>query len=298
MKVSKLPFLCFILSFLLLFSCSFSVESTTRPVEPLNEDHVEEYVSIEGNLEDISTSTRQKNKAFSDYVKQRTVLIYHDCSPKKDIKIFTEKDPQKMLDGYGSGSILRSSEGGSYIVTADHVIATEKKYLDAFECSDYIYTRDNLDKKVKFKAEVIVKSTDRDIAVLKVKEDLKVGSNIELYPFEGEDVWAVGYPAQLSARTYKDDSITRGVIATLFMPVINTPSGISTYGHYHRVTTEVYYGNSGGGLWTVEGNLTGVVVAMMTDDDDNPYAGYYYVKPINEVVDLLKNNGKLEEVFR
>jgi S1-C subfamily serine protease len=172
----------------------------------------------------------------------------------------------------------------------------DDNYKKGFECKIYVTRNKYLGKKDKrVKAEVLAADEHRDIAVLKVAGDFGVSTELELKPFAGEPVWAVGYPVQLAASWKKMLSITSGELAT-----VKVPASLNTrrHGYYHRVTAQVYFGSSGGGIWNREGRLVGIVVALYTAGDGGaPYEGYYYVKPTDEFVRLLRAKWKYEEVF-
>ncbi len=239
---------------------------------------------------------RERNRQLTKYIKDRTVLIQVDCTPKKGVAILGTSKPSLYGDGSGTGIIVRSTDEGSFIFTAAHVIEFAKAREAAhFDCIFYIQRADAAGSKVGRQiASLVVKSKNRDVAVLKVDINYNVSTALELNTFTGEDIWAAGFPAQHIAPGEKFFSITKGTLATSNLPKRGNPD---KYGHYHRVTSQIYYGNSGGGLWSKDGKLIGIVTSMSTGLGDMPLEGYYYAKPVKELLDLLNKKGKYNEVF-
>lgn len=235
---------------------------------------------------------RSQNKALTNHITSRTVHVSRDCSVKKGYIVLGTDNPNQAMDGRGTGIVVQSGAEKSYIFTAAHVVKADKAYRKGYTCRILVRpssTAGDVSKNIR--AEVLVYDDNRDVAVLVVTKNLGVSTELETEPFPGEDVWAAGHPLDMMTPSYRKISITKGTIASALVP---TRDG---RGHYHRVTSQVYYGNSGGGIWNKEGKLVGIVVALFTDKDNTPYEGYYYVKPVQEVLGLLKKKWKYWEVF-
>ena len=240
---------------------------------------------------------RLRNKSLTEYITARTVSVRYDCSPKDGVVIVgSGRSAEQRHDGRGTGIIVRSYNDKSYVFTAAHVVsiddASERKW---FTCKTTIqFNKDAHGHENKKAAIILVKDDHRDLAVLEVDGDLGINTKLELDPFTGEDIWAAGYPVQKASPRSVILSITKGTLATKNVPVYGNSKG---NGYFHRVTSQVYFGNSGGGVWTKEGKLLGIVVALYAGESKVPYEGYYYVKPVNEVVDLLKRRWKYDSVL-
>jgi S1-C subfamily serine protease len=237
---------------------------------------------------------RSANQRLMSHIKERTVLISVDCTPKEGVVILGTSNPKRYGDGWGTGIIVRSTKDRSYLFTAAHVIEfDDTKNAKHFDCVINIQraedagTDDN-----KMVATLVAKSTGRDVAVLRVPVDMGINTALEVAPFTGENVWAAGFPVQKMSRRTKVLSITKGTLATL-----NVPARKKKFGHYHRVTSQIYFGNSGGGIWNKQGKLLAVVSSMFANSDKVPYEGYYYTKPVSEVLHVLTKSLKYEEVF-
>ena len=242
----------------------------------------------------IGVSERDYQKQLMTYFTERTVSVSIDCTAKKGVVFFDVRNPNRLLDGRGTGVIKKSKEKRSYIYTAAHVVVMEEKYKKYFTCKVYVNRNENLgNKSTRIEAEIVAANDDRDVAVLSVERDLGISTEDEKDTFVGESVWAVGYPVQLVSRKTKKLSITEGSLATLKVPA---SGNVSTEGYYHRVTSQIYFGNSGGGIWNIEGKLVGIASSMYTRGGV-PYEGYYYIKPVNEFEIVLKDTWKYWEVF-
>lgn len=269
-------------SIIVLMSCNCNFSQVPPPIS-LPEQQMQGGVSEREHLRQLTT-----------YFTERTVSVLRDCSAKKGIVFFDINNPNRILDGRGTGVIVKSKETRSYIYTEAHVVVLEDKYKKGFICNIYINRNDNLgNKNTRMKVEILSFDSDRDIAILKIDKNLGISTKLETAPFVGEKVWAVGYPTQLISRKTKRLSITEGTLATLKVPASNNTD---IAGYYHRVTSQIYFGNSGGGIWNINGKLVGTAAAMYTKNGV-PYEGYYYIKPIGEYETLLKDSWKYWEIF-
>jgi len=246
--------------------------------------------------DDGSPSARELRRQLVAGDIERTVSVSLDCSPVEGVKIYGLRSrPSVAMDGRGTGVIVRSKLNRSYIFTAAHVVLADKAYRDAFTCSIYVNRNENLgNKSTRITAEIFAHDERRDIAVLSVEEDLGIATDLELSPFTGEDAFAVGYPVQLASPGTKRLSVTMGTIATLNVPAGNN---VSKEGSFHRTTAQLYFGNSGGGIWSIEGKLIGIADALYANDEGVSYEGYYYIKPVGEYLSMLKDQWKYWEVF-
>lgn len=229
------------------------------------------------------TKRRNKNKALMKHISDRTVLIERDCSPKDDVVIVGTSNPQRRYDSWGSGVIVMSQNYGSIIFTANHVLHIDKNYRNHFQCEITIYKSEMPGIGDGYKAKVLKHDDAEDLGILYIEEDLGINTGLELDPFTGEDVWAAGFP-YLFGSSDQSISITKGTLATKNV-------NMGRKGRHHRITSQVYFGNSGGGVWTKEGKLVGIVVILfgtkMPGMRTQAYEGYYYAKPVNDFVDLL-----------
>lgn len=247
----------------------------------------------------INNEMRDNSKARVAYISDRTYRVEFYCKVKDNVVVLTSQSegakPKKTVGGSGSGSVIRSYKSGSYILTAAHVVELPEGYAGNFNCTYTVQSHKHVNTPIgKLKAEIIFSNSKEDVAILKVKENLGLNSEFLLDPYTGEEIWSSGFPFQFARPDQAYLSITRGVLATL--DVKNPSTGI-----LHRVTSATYFGNSGGGVWNRDGKLAGVTLLLYGYTPEGglaiPYHGFYYVKPISRVLQLLKDDGKYETVF-
>ena len=129
---------------------------------------------------------------------------------------------------------------GGYLVTNNHVIE---------DTTDYA-VRDH--KGRFYKAKVVARDADRDLALLKVDGAfpiLKIVSSESVS--KGQRVLAVGYP-QISIQG-NESKVTDGIISSF--------SGVRNDENWFQISVPIQGGNSGGPLVTESGGVVGVVVA-------------------------------------
>lgn len=175
-----------------------------------------------------------------------------ESAPRRQFK-------QKSL---GSGFII--SKAG-FILTNQHVIAE----------ADQITIR--LSDRREFIGEIISKDETRDVALIKIppQEDLPVAflgdsANIEV----GEWAIAIGNPFGL------DRTVTVGVISATGRNHL----GLSDQGAFLQTDASINFGNSGGPLLNVAGQVIGINTAIMASGQ-----GIGFAIPINAVKKIIKD---------
>lgn len=179
-------------------------------------------------------------------------------------------NPQPMK-ATGSGVIV-SKDG--YIVTNNHVVD------DASEVEVV------LDNNKSFKAKVIGKDPDTDIALVKIE-----GENLPTIQFAnsdsvlvGEWVLAVGNPFNLAS------TVTAGIVSAKGRNINlteedemygGTKSSNTSIESFIQTDAAVNPGNSGGALVNVSGELVGINTAIASPTGS--YAGYSFAVPSNIV---------------
>ncbi len=177
----------------------------------------------------------------------------------------------------GSGVII--SEDG-YIVTNHHVIS------GAIENSIAI----KLSSGEKYIAEVIGADEKSDLALLKID-----ANNLPYSSFAdsselvlGQDAIAIGNPLGLGI------TCSNGIVSALEKEIkIN-----DVYLSVLQTNAAVNAGNSGGGLFDINGNLIGIVNAKTNSSYSSSVEGMGYAIPSNKVVKIvqdLKENGYVKD---
>jgi S1-C subfamily serine protease len=193
----------------------------------------------------------------------------------EDNPLFGFEGPQ---EGTGSG-VIYTSDG--YIITNNHVV----DFADEFEVTTF--------NNEKYKAKLIGKYEDGDLAVLKI--DAKNLST--LLPANSDEakigqwVLAVGNPMNLRS------TVTAGIISAKGRD-INIIQGKAPIESFIQTDAVVNPGNSGGALVDTDGRLLGINTAIATKT--GWFEGYSFAIPINlvkRIVDDLIANGSYERGF-
>lgn len=233
------------------------------------------------------------SKSLSDYTQARTVGVYIDCTVKKGAAVvgMSRKKANKLYDTRGTGIIIRSRSEISYILTAYHVVKND--WPAALDC--VISIKGPPVGKKAAPAKILTKNGKKDIAIISVKKNLKVSTNFNTDPYLGMPVYSVGYTGLLGVRTKGKISMSKGVMATI--GVVLQPKS----GKVNRVTSQLFFGNSGGGVWSADGRLLGVAVMLVGAQPHNqqaptmPYEGNYYIKPSGQIVKIINANKNVRE---
>ena len=177
----------------------------------------------------------------------------------------------QVESGAGSGVII-SSDG--YILTCAHVVSGASNITVSIGDKDYPAT-------------LVGEDTTSDIAVVKVDATgltpATVGDSDNLKV--GESVMAVGNPLGELGGT-----VTSGIVSALNRSVsIQSSSAVNTMSLI-QMDASVSPGNSGGGLFNMNGELIGIVNAKSSSSDAE---GLGFAIPINDAIkvaqDLLEN---------
>jgi serine protease Do len=194
-------------------------------------------------------------------------------------EFFYGRSPREVK-GSGSGVII-SADG--YIVTNNHVVE------DAEEVN--VTLNDNRE----FKAQVVGRDPNTDIALIKIKSEnlpfIRYGDSDQLKL--GEWVLAVGNPFNLTS------TVTAGIISakgrTLEDPSTKDQFKIESY---IQTDAALNMGNSGGALVNTKGLLIGITSAIVSPN--GAYAGNSFAIPVNivkKVVEDLKQFGEVQRAF-
>ena len=177
----------------------------------------------------------------------------------------------QVESGAGSGVII-SSDG--YILTCAHVVDGASNITVTINDKDYTAT-------------LVGEDTTSDIAVIKIDANgltpATVGDSDSLKV--GQNVMAVGNPLGELGGT-----VTSGIVSALNRSVsIQSSSAVNTMSLI-QMDASVSPGNSGGGLFNMNGELVGIVNAKSSSSDAE---GLGFAIPINDAIkvaqDLLEN---------
>lgn len=203
----------------------------------------------------ISTIQSVKNHANNQLNSKRNLFNglfdFFSATPRTEYR-------EKSL---GSGFIVKSD---GYILTNNHVIAD----------SDKINVR--LSDKREFEGKVIGKDIKTDLAVLKISvserlPEVTFGDSSKLEA--GEWAIAIGNPFGL------DKTVTFGVISATGRSNL----GLTDYENYIQTDAAINFGNSGGPLLNIRGEVIGVNTAVISSGQ-----GIGFATPINSAKAVLQ----------
>jgi S1-C subfamily serine protease len=192
-----------------------------------------------------------------------------------------------VTDGTGSGVAFKStSDGGTYIITNNHVVADATKIVVTPAGGDSI------------DATLVGTDSQTDIAVIKVATKIPtitVGDSEKLVV--GETAVAIGSPYGLQ------HSVSSGVISAVHRSLTTSYSSDSTGSAYPLVDViqtdaAINPGNSGGALVDLQGQLVGINSAIYTESGSS--AGIGFSIPSNTAVRVaneLISTGKATHPF-
>ena len=164
----------------------------------------------------------------------------------------------------GSGVVFKEDENFVYVLTNKHVVGVLTSYYeDVYENIEVKFFDGTIAN-----AEYVGSLNELDVAVIKInKEDcgnydvVSVSTDYKL----GDTVVAYGNPLQIPF------VITSGIVSNKDSVVDFTANGL---GLYYGIQTDasVNGGNSGGGLFDIDGNLIGIVQGGLTNRNGIGYA--------------------------
>ena len=178
---------------------------------------------------------------------------------------------------FGGGSSVSTSAGSGVIFSQDGYIVTNEHVIDGLVDEDSI--RVKLYNGQEYPAKLIGYDNRTDLAVLKIDEDnLAYASFVDSSQLMlGQDAIAIGNPLGLGI------SVSNGIVSALekeiyvnniYMTVIQTNAAVNE-------------GNSGGGLFDINGDLIGIVNAKKPSSFTTSVEGMGYAIPANTVVKII-----------
>ena len=182
------------------------------------------------------------------------------------------QQPEQMQRSLGSGVMV---DGSGLVVTNNHVI----------EGADQVKV--SLADKREFEAEIVLKDSRTDLAVLRIKDikekfpTLDFANSDEL--LVGDVVLAIGNPFGVG------QTVTHGIISAL----ARTQVGITDYQFFIQTDAAINPGNSGGALVDMTGKLVGINTAIFSRSGGSQGIGFAIpANMVRVVVASAKSGGK------
>lgn len=191
-------------------------------------------------------------KLYSEINKVETELIIKTADVDKDLIINGSVFVQSMM-GSGSGTVIKKTKDSMYIITCYHVIEPNyEAQKKGFKIGVTIgYGKEANSGKTAgvtvYGAEIIKADKENDLALLKTffnDDDLNEIKLAKTDPIRGEVVYSVGHPLGLMR------AVSKGILTS------------KVEGFYISDNTTTF-GNSGGGLFNIKGELIGIPAQVM-----------------------------------
>ena len=180
--------------------------------------------------------------------------------------------PEQMQRSLGSGVMVDAS---GLVVTNNHVI----------EGADQV--KISLSDKREFEAEIVLKDSRTDLAVLRIKDPKEKFATLDFANSDdllvGDVVLAIGNPFGVG------QTVTHGIISAL----ARTQVGITDYQFFIQTDAAINPGNSGGALVDMTGKLVGVNTAIFSRSGGSLGIGFAIpANMVRVVVASAKSGGK------
>jgi Do/DeqQ family serine protease len=218
------------------------------------------------------------NRVAPAVVNVYAAKVIQNRNPLLDDPIFRRffgvpgQQPEQMQRSLGSGVMVDPS---GLVVTNNHVI----------EGADQVKVA--LSDKREFEAEIVLKDTRTDLAVLRLKDvhekfpTLDFANSDELQV--GDVVIAIGNPFGVG------QTVTHGIVSAL----ARTQVGITDYQFFIQTDAAINPGNSGGALVDMTGHLAGINTAIFSRSGGSQGIGFAIpANMVRVVVASAKNGGK------
>ena len=210
------------------------------------------------------------------------VLIIGNSKPIDSTEIFNNNidsvvevkaSTSDVGESYGSG-VIYSSDG--YLITNAHVVSyTALSEIKTFDKYEIRFAKDEDYKEAEF----IKMDNELDLAVLKIKDDIKCKSisfSIDAYTY-GDKVYAIGNTSNYGI------GISEGIIS---VPEVNV-----IYNEISRkviqADIDIASGNSGGALLDKKGRLIGITTFRTKDLSNNVNYGFAYSIPVRIIKEFI-----------
>src|SRR5216117_561668 len=182
------------------------------------------------------------------------------------------QQPEQMQRSLGSGVMVDAS---GLVVTNKHVI----------EGADQV--KISLADKREFEAEIVLKDSRTDLAVLRVKDGKEKFATLDFANSDellvGDVVLAIGNPFGVG------QTVTQGIISAL----ARTQVGITDYQFFIQTDAAINPGNSGGALVDMTGRLAGINTAIFSRSGGSQGIGFAIpANMVRVVVAFVKSGGK------
>lgn len=227
-----------------------------------------------------SVQTDITNAGYQEDIGDLSVAEVTELCADSVVEIKTETTVSGWNIFGGGGSYLQEGAGSGVVITENGYILTCAHVIDGAETITV-----QLRNGEVYDAKIVASDAESDVAIIKIDAEglspAVLGSSDDLVV--GEEVVAIGNPlGELGG------SVTNGIISALDREV--TIEGQGTF-NVLQTNAAINGGNSGGGLFNMQGELIGLVNSKASSVGVEGLAFALPVDDITEVIDDLLNYG-------
>src|SRR5205809_3190570 len=182
----------------------------------------------------------------------------------------------------GSGDQVQRSLGSGVLVDAEGLVVTNNHVIEGAD-----QVKVSLADKREFEAEIVLKDSRTDLAVLRLKDTKEKFTTLDFANSDellvGDVVLAIGNPFVVG------QTVTYGIISAL----ARTQVGITDYQFFIQTDAAINPGNSGGALVDMTGKLAGINTAIFSRSGGSQGIGFAIpANMVRVVVASAKSGGK------
>jgi Do/DeqQ family serine protease len=170
---------------------------------------------------------------------------------------------RRFFGAPGGGEQVQRSLGSGVLVDAGGLVVTNNHVIEGAD-----QVKVSLSDKREFEAEIVLKDTRSDLAVLRLKAQGERFPAIELGDSDtlqvGDVVLAIGNPFAVG------QTVTHGIVSA----VARTQVGITDYQFFIQTDAAINPGNSGGALVDASGRLVGINTAIFSRSGGSQGIGF------------------------
>jgi Do/DeqQ family serine protease len=183
----------------------------------------------------------------------------------------------------GSGDQVQRSLGSGVLVDAEGLVVTNNHVIEGAD-----QVKVSLADKREFEAEMVLKDSRSDLAVLRIKAQNERFPALEFADSDalevGDVVLAIGNPFAVG------QTVTHGIVSAL----ARTEVGITDYQFFIQTDAAINPGNSGGALVDLGGRLVGVNTAIFSRSGGSQGIGFAIpANMVKVVVASAKSGGSI-----